>query len=244
MTFSPIERPPVDSLPLELSADGAAPQAGAPFDDLAEIRLPEPHAMEPQATDELTDWDWVRIAREGGAPGEHAFAELYKGNFGKVHAMLRRMRCPADLVPDITQETFVRLYTHLSTLEPQNNATLATWLQKVAQNLYISHRRRFDTRLVVPVGDDISVHADSSLRQQLDDPQHIVLRAFENRRLWDAMLQLTPEQRQVLYLRHYEGFRLRAAGELLGKTEGGTRMLHQRAARRMATLLLQNASEE
>jgi RNA polymerase sigma-70 factor (ECF subfamily) len=53
----------------------------------------------------------------------------------------------------------------------------------------------------------------------------------------EALAQLTPRERMVFELRHYEGLRLRKIGEVLGTSEEAAKNCLFRATQKMRTAL-------
>ena len=66
-------------------------------------------------------------------------------------------------------------------------------------------------------------------------------RSLRNRRLGQriesALSELTPRERMVFELRHYQGLRLRAIGEILGTSEEAAKNCLFRATQKMRAVL-------
>jgi len=56
-------------------------------------------------------------------------------------------------------------------------------------------------------------------------------------RIGDALEELTPRERMVFELRHYQGLRLRNIGEILGTSEEAAKNCFFRATQKMRTML-------
>jgi RNA polymerase sigma-70 factor (ECF subfamily) len=69
------------------------------------------------------------------------------------------------------------------------------------------------------------------------DPQRRLLSAELRRRIQDVLAELTPRERAVFELRHHEGLRLRAIGEMLGTTEEAAKNCLFRATQKMRVAL-------
>jgi RNA polymerase sigma-70 factor, ECF subfamily len=126
------------------------------------------------------------------------------------HYLLVIFRSPAE-AEDITQETFLQLYTQLHDGARIDNVRF--WVFRVAHNLAINRqkRERMYELLGEPSWDKIREHlSDAAL-----DPEQLLLRQEKMQRLHAAMAWLSPQERQCLHLRA-EGFRYREIGEILG----------------------------
>jgi RNA polymerase sigma-70 factor (ECF subfamily) len=107
-------------------------------------------------------------------------------------------------------------------------AQFSTWLYTIARNAVIDHYRR--RRLPVQEG------AEEELRRSPDptsDPEALLLADERRRRLHEAILELTDEQRQVVGCRFYFNLSIHEVAEATGKTEGAIKALQFRALQRL-----------
>ena len=75
------------------------------------------------------------------ASGDRSAAEvLARRSYRSVFASLLKLSGDADLAADLTQETFRRAWSALGQFD--GRARFATWLYRIAFNVFISHRRR------------------------------------------------------------------------------------------------------
>ncbi len=121
----------------------------------------------------------------------------------------------AEAAEDLTQETFLRLYTHLAEGNEVENPK--AWVLRVCHNLAINHARRFPrdrTSLDRSPGYGLE-DVWSTLPDAEPNPELLLLRKERDQRLEDAIRRLTDRQRRCLYLRA-EGLRYREIGCQLG----------------------------
>jgi RNA polymerase sigma-70 factor (ECF subfamily) len=69
------------------------------------------------------------------------------------------------------------------------------------------------------------------------NPERTVWNRELNERIENALRDLTPRERMVFELRHYQGLRLRNIGETLGTTEEAAKNCLFRATRKMRAVL-------
>jgi RNA polymerase sigma-70 factor, ECF subfamily len=69
------------------------------------------------------------------------------------------------------------------------------------------------------------------------DPQRNLFSGQIRKRVKEALAELTPRERMVFELRHYEGMRLRKIGEVLGTSEEAAKNCLFRATQKMRTAL-------
>lgn len=100
---------------------------------------------------------------------------------------------------DTTQEAFLRAYQALDTF--QRGAPMSPWLSRIAVNLAINLLKGRRPTLSL---DDDSCGTPLDLPDLSTEPQRNLLRAEQQRELRRAILALSPQQRAVIELRHFQ----------------------------------------
>jgi RNA polymerase sigma-70 factor (ECF subfamily) len=137
---------------------------------------------------------------------EDAFADLVRRWQAPVARFLARLAGRADLVPDLCQEVFLRVY--LARARYREAGAFATWLYRIALNVGRDalRRHRRDPR---PLAE-----ADPPAAPGLAEAH------CEQQELADAvtaaLAELPAPLREVLVLRHYEGLSFEEIARLLG----------------------------
>ena len=149
------------------------------------------------------------------------------------------LRSPED-ARDVYQEAFLRVYRNLHTF--RFDCSFHTWLYRIVTNICLDQLRRRKVRkeessvLETPDGpiDRMDGFEEEAARS---DPE----RSMWNRELKDkideALGDLTPRERMVFELRHYQGLRLRNIGEMLGTSEEAAKNCLFRATQKMRSVL-------
>ena len=154
----------------------------------------------------LPDADVVALALEGR---DAAHRELIKRYERPVFSLVFRMVRDRELAEDLTQDTFVKVLSHLDRY--RTDFKFSSWLFKIANNVAIDHLRR---RQLDTVSMDGSPHATSSdaveaSRFDISDGSENALDEMEARELGSAIeraiASLRPEYRSCILLRHVEG---------------------------------------
>ncbi len=168
------------------------------------------------------DNDLILKAQRGDGA---AFEELVHRHDRRVLGIAMRYVGDVDAAKDIYQEVFLRAHNGLSRFKFESR--FSTWLHRIAVNVCLTHeaaqrKRRYvslDREFLEPVG------GESSARL----PEQLVTAPFSDReaasgeiveRVRAALDHLSPQQRMVFVLRHFEGYKLREIASLLSCAEG------------------------
>lgn len=139
-----------------------------------------------------------------------AFDELVACYKGRIFSYVSRMLGPGEDAEDVTQEVFVRMYQSLDTF--RNEASLSTWLFRIANNLCIDHFRRSKKLRAVAYSLDEPRDGDAEggggareLAGTTGEPYPALANAELSARLEEAIALLPDKLRAVLILHDVEG---------------------------------------
>jgi RNA polymerase sigma-70 factor (ECF subfamily) len=129
----------------------------------------------------------------------------------------------SDDAKDIYQEVFLRVYKGLPKF--QYKSEFSTWLFRITTNVCLSHRmrgrRHSHTSLDQNVNnDDGQPH---TLKDILSDNTTTDQKAHDaeiSMRVEQALKTLSPRQRMVFSLKHYDGYKLKEIAEMMKCSEG------------------------
>lgn len=124
---------------------------------------------------------------------------------------------------DLTADAFVRAAKHLERLEGN-----PAYLYVIARNLVINRLTRAPPE--TPGAATPEMQPDPALEH---DPERTALLAQDRAEVWQAMAQLTPDQREALELRYFGELDSAAIGAVIGKTPGAVDVLTCRARLRL-----------
>ena len=185
-------------------------------------------------TDEET---LIRAAQRGNAD---SFEQLVRSYDGPVLRMAINLLRSEEDARDVYQEAFLRVYRNLPKF--RFDCSFSTWLYRIVSNLCLDQLRKRKTRreeaASVPTADGELDRLQSLPEMRADvDPERSLLSSEVSNRVAETMDQLTPRERLVFEMRHYQGMRLRAIGESLGVTEEAAKNCLFRATQKMRTAL-------
>src|SRR5579872_3034069 len=168
----------------------------------------------------VNDSELIREAQRGSRA---AFEELVRQYDQAVLRLALHLTGSEAEAQDIYQEAFLKAYRHLGNFRFE--CSFYTWMYRIVTNLCLDHLRKKKTRREdSPVVTDSSGEEHSLLDQVADDraganPERDLMRRELGGKINKALDQLTPRERMVFELKHYQGLKLRTIGEMLNTTE-------------------------
>jgi RNA polymerase sigma-70 factor (ECF subfamily) len=158
-----------------------------------------------------------------------ALAAIYDRYSPGLYAYSLRLLGDPDLAEECTAETFSRF---LHTLSQGNSPRqyLQAYLYRIAHNWINDWYRR---QPPAPLSLEDNLHANDA-----ESPQQVTLEHLAQRRVRNALLELTPDQRQVIVLKYLEGWELEEIAAALNKSVGAVKALQHRALEALRAVLI------
>jgi len=176
----------------------------------------------------------IRAAQRGD---QDAFERLVRAyDHSVLRIAMNLLRSPEE-ARDVYQEAFLKVYRNLHAF--RFDCSFHTWLYRIVTNICLDHlRRRKEESTVVQTSEGI-VDRVAQLEEEAPhaDPERQMWNRELSGRIEGALCALTPRERTVFELRHYEGLRLRAIGEIIGTTEEAAKNCLFRATQKMRVSL-------
>ena len=146
---------------------------------------------------------------------------------------------------DVYQEAFLKIYKNLPRFRFE--CSFYTWIYRIVTNVCLDQLRRRNTRPEDQAPEPaLQARGDNSAgdffdRQQepaaASDPERRLMGLEIGRRISTALNQLTPRERMVFEMKHYQGLRLRTIGEMLNTTEETAKNTLFRATQKLRSAL-------
>ena len=182
------------------------------------------------------------LVRNAQAGDRVAFEELVHRYDREVLRLALNLVHRAEDARDIYQESFLRVYRNLHRFRFE--CSFYTWLYRIVTNVALDHLRRRTSRREdqAPVPEE----ADGGTRDFFDrqpepsaaaNPEKRLLGEELGRHIQEAMKRLSPRERMVFELKHNQGLRLRAIGDMLGTSEETAKNSLFRATRKLRATL-------
>src|ERR1700738_3180369 len=180
------------------------------------------------------------IVAEAQTGNRAAFEELVRRHDRDVLRLALNLMKRNEDARDVYQEAFLKVYKNLHRFRFE--CSFYTSLYRIVTNVCLDHLRRRQAR---PEDQAPELHpaqyedggTDFFERQRehrpgLDPEKHLVGKEIQAR-LAAAMERLSPRERVVFEMKHYQGLKLRAIGDALGTTEETVKNSLFRATRKL-----------
>ena len=192
----------------------------------------------------------ARIAEEQGlvrnaqAGDRLAFEELVHRYDREVLRLALNLVHRSEDARDIYQESFMRVYKNLHRFRFE--CSFYTWLYRIVTNVCLDQLRRRQARPEDQAPESNSTNHDEGIGDFFErqreyrptlDPERRLLGREIQARIATAMELLSPRERVVFEMKHYQGLKLRAIGDALGTTEETVKNSLFRATRKLRNQL-------
>jgi RNA polymerase sigma-70 factor, ECF subfamily len=169
---------------------------------------------------EVDDRSLILSAKEGNVG---AFEQLVQKYDRKVFSIASLYVQSAEDAKDIYQEVFVRVFKGLQKFEFRSE--FSTWLYRITTNVCLTHRAKSKkhSHASLDEGHDEDEGHGSRLGDTVVDEQttdQAMVNAEISENVKRAMETLSPRQKLVFTLRHYEGHKLKEIAAMMNCKEG------------------------
>jgi RNA polymerase sigma-70 factor (ECF subfamily) len=141
------------------------------------------------------------------------FDQVFRNQKSKVTDYIRRYIRDADLVEDILQETFLKVFQSLKENKYTDNGKFLSWVMRIAHNLIIDHFR--SKKQMNTISNDnceadlfnLKIFAEDNIEDKMIKRQiHLDVRTIVN--------HLPEDQKEVIVLRFYNGLSFKEIAEI------------------------------
>ncbi len=172
----------------------------------------------------------LALALQAGC--EEAFDELVHRHQGRVYAVAYRVTGNREDALDAAQEAFVKAYRKVGSWQPRSG--FVPWLLRLTVNQSIDLLRRQKRHRHAPLEDALAQGEGTALHEARTDDTRTRVAADEiGARVQQALPALSPAQRAVFAMRHYEGLPLADIAQAMGCTVGSVKVHLFRALRKL-----------
>jgi len=167
--------------------------------------------------------DDTTLVREAQGGNRAAFEELVRHYDQAVLRLALHLTGSEQDAQDVYQDAFLKAYKSIANFRFE--CSFYTWIYRIVTNLCLDQLRKRQVRKEdAPVATDSEGEQYDVLSQVPDgragaNPERDLMRRELGSRISRALDKLTPRERMVFELKHYQGLKLRTVGEILNTTE-------------------------
>jgi RNA polymerase sigma-70 factor, ECF subfamily len=198
-------------------------------------------AKAPEAPSDLLAVDDQFLIERAQGGDRIAFEALVHRYDRQVLRLALNLMHSAEDAQDVYQEAFLRVYRNLQRFRFE--CGFYTWLYRIVTNVCLDHLRRRRSRpeeqppriaasqsAEAPAADFFELQRETRAQA---NPERNLLGQEIGQKIDAAMATLSPRERMVFEMKHYQGLKLRAIGEALGTTEETAKNSLFRATRKL-----------
>jgi RNA polymerase sigma-70 factor (ECF subfamily) len=194
-------------------------------------------AAGPRVAPKLDESSLIRAVQSGD---QDAFEQLVRAYDHSVLRLAVNLLRSQEDAQDVYQEAFLRVYRNIHAF--RFDCSFHTWLYRIVTNICLDHLRKKKVRkeeaTVIDTAEGPVDRMDGFEENSAHaDPERSMRNRQLSQRIESALGELTPRERMVFELRHYQGLRLRAIGEVLGTSEEAAKNCLFRATQKMRVVL-------
>jgi RNA polymerase sigma-70 factor (ECF subfamily) len=176
--------------------------------------------MPTEIRDRTTEAELIREAQQGSRA---AFDILVRQYDQAVLRLALHLTGSEQDAQDIHQEAFLKAFRYIGNFRFE--CSFYTWIYRIVTNLCLDQLRRRKSRREDPAvmidssGEEMDLLSNVSDDRSIANPDRELQRKILGQRIQAALEKLTPRERMVFELKHYQGLKLRTIGEMLNTTE-------------------------
>ncbi len=179
-----------------------------------------------------TDEELIEQSKAGNYVAFEQLIYRYDQNVLNIAARFTRS---SEDAKDIYQETFIRVFKGLPAF--QQKSEFSTWLFRIATNVCLNHIERKKKELTVSYDNENYGDAGNVQASGEDEADSQLFGNEISTRIDSALLKLSPQQKLVFTLRHYQDYKLKDIAAIMNCAEGTIKKYLFEATQKMRTSL-------
>lgn len=179
-----------------------------------------------------TDSELIEQSKAGDT---NAFEQLIFRYDKDVLNIAARFTQSSDDAKDIYQETFIRVFKGLAKF--QQKSEFATWIFRIATNVCLTHKAKKKKLVHVSLDEKVSDEERKEFAVSGEATDSLAHQEEIASRIDEALFALSPQQRLVFTLRHYQQYKLKDIAVIMKCAEGTVKKYLFEATQKMRTRL-------
>ena len=167
----------------------------------------------------------------GDSTAFQEFVERYKK---KIYYIAYDITGDHDDAEDVSQEVFIKVFRSLKTF--RRNAKISSWLYQISVNASIDLLRKKSSKPEKSMDDIERADIQESLPgsgTRAQNPERSAEDFLIQKHISQALQKVSPKERSVFVMRHYNELKIREIAEILKVSQGTVKALFYRATRKL-----------
>ena len=167
----------------------------------------------------------------GDSTAFQEFVERYKK---KIYYIAYDITGDHNDAEDVSQEVFIKVFRSLKTF--RRNAKISSWLYQISVNASIDLLRKKSSKPEKSMDDIERADIQESLPgsgTRAQNPERSAEDFLMQKHISQALQKVSPKERSVFVMRHYNELKIREIAEILKVSQGTVKALFYRATRRL-----------
>jgi RNA polymerase sigma-70 factor (ECF subfamily) len=169
----------------------------------------------------------VKRARSGES---QAFAEIVQENRRKIFYLAYDLTGSPQDAEDLSQEVFLKAFRAMKTFKGESS--IGSWLYRITLNTFLDRKRKLSfqaEREQQPLQEGMKIASPV----ESENPENYAQSQQIKKHIEAALTQLSPRERAVFVMRHYQDMPGKEVGKLLNISEGTVKSLLFRAVKKL-----------
>lgn len=159
-----------------------------------------------------------------------AFNLLVRQYQQKIYWHIRKMVIDHDDADDLTQETFIKVWTSLENF--RGDSQLYTWIYRIATNECLNFLSKKRRKFFLPIGD-----VEGELTEKLESDSGGISGDEIQLKLQKALLKLPDKQRLVFNMKYFDDMKYEEIAEITGTSVGALKASYHLAVKKIEEYL-------
>jgi len=145
---------------------------------------------------------------------------LFEQNRKRIYALAYQYTKNKQDAEDILQETFIKTYNYLDKYKVENDSNFSSWIYRIGINCSIDYLRKKKNKK-----EDFSdwETREKTLPSRHPNPEDTIGLEQLREKISHLVESLSPRQRMVFILKHYQQFSIKEIAEYLDCSEGSVK---------------------
>ena len=164
-----------------------------------------------------------RLIEQAKKGDEVAFNQLVNLWYKRIYNYVLKYSANDDLTADITQKTFIAVYKNLKKLK--DAGSFKPWVYRIATNYCHEEARKLARNKLVSMSPATSDEEENSApiggeaKDRMFNPERSFQQVELEKILFGCLQQLPEDQRSVILMKEYEGFKFHEIADALNTSE-------------------------